>query len=46
MPAQVLVKLEYSGVCRSQLLEVRGKRETDHYLPHSQDMRVPVRLLR
>jgi S-(hydroxymethyl)glutathione dehydrogenase / alcohol dehydrogenase len=31
---QVLVKLEYSGICRSQLMEVRGKRGVDHYLPH------------
>jgi S-(hydroxymethyl)glutathione dehydrogenase/alcohol dehydrogenase len=31
---QVLVKLDYSGVCRSQLMEVRGKRGIDRYLPH------------
>jgi S-(hydroxymethyl)glutathione dehydrogenase / alcohol dehydrogenase len=31
---QVLVKLSYSGVCRSQLMEVRGKRGVDRYLPH------------
>ncbi len=31
---QVLVKLAYSGVCHSQLMEVRGKRGKDHYLPH------------
>lgn len=31
---QVLVKLAYSGVCRSQLMEVRGKRGMDRYLPH------------
>lgn len=31
---QVLVKLAYSGVCHSQLMEARGKRGEDHYLPH------------
>jgi S-(hydroxymethyl)glutathione dehydrogenase / alcohol dehydrogenase len=31
---QVLVKIDYSGVCHSQLMEVRGKRGRDHYLPH------------
>ena len=31
---QVLVKLAYSGVCHSQLMEVRGKRGVDRYLPH------------
>ncbi|MFQ5451086.1 MAG: zinc-binding dehydrogenase [Nitrospinaceae bacterium] len=31
---QVLVKVAYSGVCRSQLMEVRGQRGNDHYLPH------------
>ncbi|MDB4797073.1 zinc-binding dehydrogenase [bacterium] len=31
---QVLVKLAYSGVCRSQLMEVRGRRGADAYLPH------------
>lgn len=31
---QVLVKLAYSGVCRSQLMEARGKRGEDRYLPH------------
>jgi len=33
-PEQVLVKVEYSGVCQSQLMEVRGKRGIDHHLPH------------
>lgn len=33
-PGQVLVKLAYSGVCRSQLMEVRGLRGPDRYLPH------------
>jgi S-(hydroxymethyl)glutathione dehydrogenase/alcohol dehydrogenase len=31
---QVLVKLAFSGVCHSQLMEVRGKRGEDAYLPH------------
>ena len=34
MEGQVLVKIEYSGVCHSQLMEVRGKRGEDKYLPH------------
>ena len=33
-PGQVLVKVAYSGVCRSQLMEVKGKRGEDAYLPH------------
>jgi S-(hydroxymethyl)glutathione dehydrogenase/alcohol dehydrogenase len=33
-PEQVLVKLAYSGVCRSQLMEARGFRGEDRYLPH------------
>lgn len=33
-PGQVLVKLYFSGVCRSQLLEVRGQRGVDAWLPH------------
>lgn len=31
---QVFVKLSRSGVCHSQLMEVRGRRGTDRYLPH------------
>jgi len=31
---QVLVKLLYSGVCRSQLMEIRGGRGDDPWLPH------------
>ena len=31
---QVLVKLAYSGVCHSQLMESRGRRGVDPYLPH------------
>jgi len=34
LPGQVLVKIAYSGVCHSQLMEVRGKRGIDPYLPH------------
>ena len=34
-PGQVLVEVAYSGVCRSQLLEVRGKRGPDRFLPHT-----------
>lgn len=32
---QVLVKVAYSGVCRSQLNEVKGNRGEDPYLPHT-----------
>lgn len=31
---QVLVKMVYSGLCHSQLMEVRGLRGYDKYLPH------------
>lgn len=31
---QVLVKIQYAGVCHSQLMEVRGGRGHDAYLPH------------
>jgi len=31
---QVLVKILYSGVCRSQVMEVRGGRGDDPWLPH------------
>lgn len=34
-PGQVLVEVAYSGVCHSQLLEVRGKRGPDRSLPHT-----------
>ncbi len=33
-PSQVLVRLAYSGVCHSQLMEVRGLRGDDPWLPH------------
>lgn len=31
---QVVVELAFSGVCRTQVLECRGHRGTDAYLPH------------
>ena len=31
---QVMVKIFYSGVCRSQLMEVEGGRGDDPWLPH------------
>lgn len=34
LPGQVLVKVLFSGVCRSQLMEVRGARGSDPWLPH------------
>jgi len=34
LPGQVLIKILYSGVCRSQLMEVQGKRGEDNWLPH------------
>jgi S-(hydroxymethyl)glutathione dehydrogenase/alcohol dehydrogenase len=34
LPGQVEVEIAYSGVCHSQLMEVRGKRGEDKYLPH------------
>lgn len=33
-PGQVLVEIKYSGVCHTQLLEVRGNRGQDPFLPH------------
>jgi S-(hydroxymethyl)glutathione dehydrogenase / alcohol dehydrogenase len=33
-PGQVLVKIDFSGVCHTQLLEAFGKRGNDPYLPH------------
>ncbi|MDP7034951.1 MAG: zinc-binding dehydrogenase [Planctomycetota bacterium] len=33
-PGQVLVKIRASGVCHTQLLECRGRRGNDPYLPH------------
>lgn len=31
---QVLVKLSYAGICRSQIMEISGKRGQDKWLPH------------
>lgn len=31
---QVLCKIKYAGLCHSQLMEARGKRGEDKYLPH------------
>jgi S-(hydroxymethyl)glutathione dehydrogenase / alcohol dehydrogenase len=33
-PAQVLVEICYSGACGTQLLEVRGRRGEDKWVPH------------
>ncbi|MBI4604728.1 MAG: zinc-binding dehydrogenase [Planctomycetes bacterium] len=33
-PGQVLVEVAYSGVCHTQVLEARGKRGPDRFLPH------------
>ena len=34
LPGQVLVKVLFSGVCRSQIMEMRGLRGEDSWLPH------------
>jgi S-(hydroxymethyl)glutathione dehydrogenase / alcohol dehydrogenase len=34
-PGQVLIKVAYSGVCHSQLNEIRGLKGEDKYLPHT-----------
>lgn len=34
LSGQVLVEVHQSGICRSQLMEVQGKRGRDKYLPH------------
>jgi len=34
-PGQVLVEVAYSGVCHSQLHEIRGRRGPDRFLPHT-----------
>jgi len=34
-PGQMLVEVAYSGVCHSQLHEVRGRRGPDRFLPHT-----------
>lgn len=34
-PGQVLVRVAYSGVCHSQLNEIKGRRGKDAFLPHT-----------
>ena len=31
---QILVKLKYSGICKSQIMEIDGKRNNKKWLPH------------
>lgn len=33
-PAQVLVRIAFTGVCHSQVMEARGRRGADNWLPH------------
>jgi len=33
-PGQVLVKIFYSGICKSQIMEISGGRENKKWLPH------------
>lgn len=33
-PGQVLVEISHSGICHTQILECRGRRGEDRYLPH------------
>ncbi len=33
-PGQVLVDIAFSGVCHTQILEARGYRGEDKYIPH------------
>ena len=35
LPGQVLVDIAFSGVCHTQLSEVRGRRGVDRFLPHT-----------
>ena len=34
-PDQLLIRIRYSGICRSQLMEVDGKRGDDKWIPHT-----------
>ena len=34
-PGQVLVEVAYSGICHSQLNEIKGRKGPDRYLPHT-----------
>ena len=31
---QILVKVLHSAICRSQVMEIEGKRGKDNYIPH------------
>lgn len=35
LPGQVLVRMEWTGICHSQLNEIHGRRGPDRYLPHT-----------
>lgn len=35
LPGQVLVKIIFSGICHTQLSEVRGRRGVDKFIPHT-----------
>ena len=35
LPGQVLVKMAFSGICRTQINEILGFKGEDHYLPHT-----------
>jgi Zn-dependent alcohol dehydrogenase len=32
---QLLIKIKYSGICRSQIMEIDGQRGVDKFLPHT-----------
>jgi S-(hydroxymethyl)glutathione dehydrogenase / alcohol dehydrogenase len=34
-PGQILVEIDYSGICHTQLNEVRGRKGPDRFLPHT-----------
>ncbi len=34
-PKQILVEVAYSGVCRTQLMEIQGQKGPDPFLPHT-----------
>lgn len=34
LPGQVMIRMRYSGICRSQLMEISGLRGPDPFLPH------------
>ena len=43
---QVLVKVIYSGICKSQILEIIGGRNNSKWLPHLLGMRQVAKLLK